>query len=412
VACAIPLIASIVERVFPHYRGGELAAAVLAISCIPVGMAAWIMPVVVALARSPMPEAVRTLGGAFAVLGFGMVLGQAWSGIAGQAWGCVAGSLALLAGTLAALTRLGLLGRRGAAGVLAVAAVECLLLAGLVALAGPRSSVPTAAGTVPPEGWRLAFEDRFETLNLWQGGGGTWQPSYPSGGRTNATNRELQYYADPRQGRDPPELGRPGPFRVGADGLAIVARPLPPGARPPFPGAAYTSGMLTSARSFSFQYGYAEIEAQVPRGKGLWPAFWLLPTGGGWPPEIDVMEVLGDDTDGFWATLHGRGGGGHRVTQGRVAAEDLSRGFHAYGVRWGADRIVWYLDGRPVFSAPTPADFHVPMYLLVNLAVGGGWPGAPDRDTPFPAEFRIRRISVHLPPGTDPRGSAAAEVAR
>ncbi len=75
----------------------------------------------------------------------------------------------------------------------------------------------------------------------------------------------------------------------------------------------------------------------------------------------------------------------------------MSLGFHAYGVRWGADEIVWYLDGRAVFSAPTPADFHVPMYLIVNMAVGGGWPGSPGPDTPFPAEFRIRRISVRLP---------------
>lgn len=407
VACAIPLAGPVIDRVFPYYRGGEIATAILAISCVPVGIAAWYMPVVVALVRAPIAEAFLVLGGAFVALGLGMTFGDAWSGIVGQAWGCVAGGLVLLAGLVAALARLGILERRGAVAVLAFAAVECLMLAGLVAAVGPGApgAALAASGQAPPEGWRLAFEDRFETLSLWERGIGTWQPSYPAGSRTNAANRELQYYVDPREGRDPPELRQPAPFRTGSDGLAIVARPLPPGARPPFPGAAYRSGMLTSARSFSFRYGYVEIVAQVPRGKGLWPAFWLLPVGGGWPPEIDVMEVLGDDPDGFWATLHGRGTDGRREVQGRVAAEDLSRGFHAYGVLWGHDEIVWYLDGRPVFSAPTPADFHVAMYLIVNLAVGGGWPGAPDPDTSFPAEFRIRRISVHLPPATASNGA-------
>ncbi len=107
------------------------------------------------------------------------------------------------------------------------------------------------------------------------------------------------------------------------------------------------------------------------------------------------MEVLGDDPNGFWATIHSRAGGTHTEVQGRVMAGDLSQGFHTYGVRWTAETIDWFLDGRRVFSAPTSADLHGPMYLLVNLAVGGKWPGSPDAATPFPAEFAIRRITVH-----------------
>lgn len=282
------------------------------------------------------------------------------------------------------------------------ASAQCLILACLFGIGAATAS----PDQVPPEGWRLAFQDKFESLNLWDRTGGTWQPTYPSGARTNAANRERQYYVDPREGRDAPALREPSPFRIDANGLAIVARTIPSGVQPPFPGAAYLSGILTSARSFSFRYGYTEIEAKVPRGKGLWPGFWMLPVGGGWPPEIDVLEVLGGDTDGYWATLHSGARRPDEEIQGRVRAADLSRDFHTYGMLWKADEISWYLDGRKVFSAPTPSDFHVPMYLLIQLAVaGGGWAGAPTKDTPFPSEFRIRRVSVHLPPEATPGGS-------
>lgn len=290
----------------------------------------------------------------------------------------------------------------------ALACVGPLVLAAFIGVGlGSQERAPAAAEQVPPDGWRLAFEDRFETLRLWDRTGGTWQPTYPSGARTNASNREAQYYVDPREGRDAPDLREPPPFRIGPDGLDIVARPLPAGFQAPFPGAAYRSGILTSARSFSFRYGYAEIEAKIPRGKGLWPGFWMLPVSGGWPPEIDILEVLGEETDGYWATLHSGRHGRDEEIQGRVRAADLSRDFHRYGMLWNANEVVWYLDGRKVYSAPTPSDFHVPMYLLIQLAVGGGgWAGAPDAGTAFPATFQVRRVSVHLPP------AAASESGR
>lgn len=284
-----------------------------------------------------------------------------------------------------------------------IAFAGCLVLV----VASTTGTTLALSEQLPPQGWRLAFEDKFDSLKLWDRTGGTWQPTYPSGARTNASNREKQYYVDPREGRDAVALREPPPFRIDADGLTIVARRLPSGSKPPFSGAAYLSGILTSARSFSFRYGYTEIEAKVPRGKGLWPGFWMLPVGGGWPPEIDVLEVLGDDTDGYWATLHSGVNKKDEEIQGRVRAVDLSRDFHTYGMLWKADEITWYLDGRKVFSAATPKDFHVPMYLLIQLAVGGGgWVGAPDEQTPFPSEFRIRRVSVHLPPEAAAEGSA------
>jgi beta-glucanase (GH16 family) len=146
-----------------------------------------------------------------------------------------------------------------------------------------------------------------------------------------------------------------------------------------------------------------EMRARIPKGKGLWPAFWLLPVDKTWPPEIDVMEVLGQNTMEFHATVHSRDNGNHREVSSTIPTPDLSEDFHIYAVKWTADEIIWYFDGRPVASAPTPADMHKPMYLLVNLALGG-WAQSPDSSTVFPAEFRINWIRVFQAPR---RGAAA-----
>ncbi|WP_267359197.1 MULTISPECIES: family 16 glycosylhydrolase [unclassified Methylobacterium] len=399
VACAIPILPPAIDLVFPGYQATTGATMILAVSCVPLGIACWFVPILVALSPSPASDAVRTLAGGFAVLAAGMAAGNALGGIEGQAWGCVVGSLGLLAGVAASFRRLGMLGTGRSLRLAGLAAASVTALCALVA-----SALPVRAGDVavmgPPAGWTVAFEDRFERLSLWDAGFGTWQPSYRSGARSNADNRESQYYVDPRPGRDAPVLQRLAPFRAGPEGLVISARPIPQVDSRSAAGQAYASGMLTTAMSFRFTYGYAEIEARVPKGKGTWPAFWLLPAAGGWPPEIDVMEVLGDATDGYWATLHLGAAGNHREIQERVKATDLSKGFHAYAVQWTAAEIAWFLDGRRVFAVPTPAALHEPMYLLVNLAVGGTWPGPPDAGTPFPAEMAVRRIRVLTQPAT------------
>ncbi len=279
------------------------------------------MPVVVALVRAPVAEAFLVLGPAFVALALGMTFGDAWLGIAGQAWGCVAGGLVLLAGLVAALARLGILVRRGAAAVLAFAAVECLMLAGLVATVGPGAPAPCSPRPGKPRrrDGRLAFEDRFGTLSLWERGVGTWQPSTrPEDERTRPT-MSCNTTSTPRRPRPAraasarhfPDRGR----RIGHRG-PTAARRHP---------AALSGGRLPLRDAHERAVVFVPVRLRRDRGagssgKGLWPAFWLLPVGGGWPPEIDVMEVLGDDPDGFWATLHGRGADGPRAVQGRVAA--------------------------------------------------------------------------------------------
>jgi beta-glucanase (GH16 family) len=189
----------------------------------------------------------------------------------------------------------------------------------------------------------------------------TWRTTYAGGDRTLPNNHEAEYYQDD------------GTVRVVRGVLEITASPA---ADLPL-GMTHRSGMIMSQSLFNQRYGYFEIRAQLPKGRGLWPAFWLLPTAGGWPPEIDVMEMLGHAPDTYYVALHARPGGQVLDDVTAVAAPDLSAGVHVFGVSWRPDRIRFYLDDRFVHESATPSDMTGPMYMLANLAVGGvgSWPG-------------------------------------
>jgi beta-glucanase (GH16 family) len=149
------------------------------------------------------------------------------------------------------------------------------------------------------------------------------------------------------------------------------------------------SGLITTQPSFAQAFGYFEAGLQLPAGKGLWPALWLLPIDMTWPPEIDIMESIGDPLTAYMST-HSKAEAD--FTQ-KVAVD--GPGFHTFAVSWDPGSVVWYVDRRVVARKPTPADMHKPMYLLANLAVGGTWPGAPDDSTRFPARYRIAFIRAY-----------------
>ena len=193
-------------------------------------------------------------------------------------------------------------------------------------------------------------------------------------------------------------LGRYSPFSIVRDALVITADHTPPTMRPLIPEAFahdYVSGAISSY-PFGQTYGYFELTGRIPIGQGLWPAFWLMPIDMAWPPEIDVMEVLGHEPTKIFTTVHSRNlAAGTQIGLG-TSTVDLSAGDHAFGVDWGPERIRFYLDRRLVFTQPTPEDCHKPFYLIANLAVGGptSWPRAPDSTTRFPAQFRITSIQA------------------
>jgi beta-glucanase (GH16 family) len=242
--------------------------------------------------------------------------------------------------------------------------------------------------------WRLTFEEEFSgPLSLWDGRDGRWKTEHMWG--DTPINEELQYYVDPRvHGIDPFVL---------ADGiLTIRAAPTPPGFEARVAGRPYTSGIVTTEMSFRQKYGLFEIRCRMPRGKGLWPAFWLLPKlSGPMPapttglPEIDVVEFLGHDPDRYYATIHPMLSG-QPTEMLEHDAVDLSLDFHTYAVVWEEDRTTFYFDGVAIGSRPTPVS-HTwsPAFLIANLAVGGRWPGNPDRNTRFPGAFAIDYIRVY-----------------
>lgn len=160
-------------------------------------------------------------------------------------------------------------------------------------------------------------------------------------------------------------------------------------------GMAYSSGLISTRNSFDFTYGYATMRARVPRGQGLWPAFWLVTHGTVRRPEIDVMEILGHQTERIYTILHYLDErGSHGQIAGSTDGPDFADDFHVFAVEWSAGAVNWYVDGRHVFRA-TKEIPHEPMYLIANLAVGGDWPGPPDGSTQFPATFAVDYIRVY-----------------
>lgn len=169
---------------------------------------------------------------------------------------------------------------------------------------------------------------------------------------------------------------------------------------------AITSARLTTQDRFTTTFGRIEARIKVPDGRGTWPAFWMLGAdidAVGWPAcgEIDVMEHVGTDPRRAHGTIHGPGFSGLAGGIGAAidAGVDLSADFHDYGVEWDDAGITWLLDGRPrhrltPYDVPGPWPFRHPFFLLLNLAIGGDWPGQETEDPDLPADLLVDWIRV------------------
>jgi beta-glucanase (GH16 family) len=257
------------------------------------------------------------------------------------------------------------------------------------------------------------FHDDFDEHPLSSGqwvphyaGGASWPEARYWGGdgsdfrRKTSYNGEQQIYVDPRYaGRTATPLGL-DPFRVRDGVLSIVASRTPPALKSVLFNNEYVSGILTTQRSFSQKYGYFEIRSKIPVGAAVWPAFWLLANDGGWPPEIDVMEGRGERPGDTVMTTHWRVPATGKVDSCGFdfSVPDASNHFHDYGVLWQQDRLVYFIDRKPVSDIKTPVGFDDPMYMIVNLAMGSkyfGGVGAVDAESPDTVGFEIDRISAY-----------------
>ena len=203
-------------------------------------------------------------------------------------------------------------------------------------------------------------------------------------------NKEEQYYTD-----------RPQNIKVENGVLKITAR------RERYMGSSYTSARIISKGKYEKKYGRIEARIKLPRGKGLWPAFWMLGANSDtviWPQcgEIDIMEYLGNSPTKIFGTVHGPGySAGESISKNFFLSNSrFDTDFHIFGIEWDENRVNFYVDDM-LYHSVTPEDvpgewvFNQSFYMILNVAVGGNLPGAPNGETPFPQEMLVDYIRVY-----------------
>ena len=259
-----------------------------------------------------------------------------------------------------------------------------------------------------PEGWVLTWSDEFDGAAGTEPDQTKW--GYDIGG-SGWGNNEWEYYTDERENS----------AMDGAGVLVITATESTTTTyqcayTPPdnLPGTcAYTSARLLTNGKFDYTYGRAEARLKLPYGQGIWPAFWSLGNNFGdvgWPAagEIDIMENIGKEPDIVYGTVHGPGySGASGIGGGYTYTEALSNNYHVYAIEWEPDEIRWYIDDTQFFTLTVamlegdPWVFDHPFFLIMNVAVGGMWPGYPDETTVFPQTMSVDYVRVYQAP-TEP----------
>ncbi|MEC0174192.1 RICIN domain-containing protein [Paenibacillus favisporus] len=230
--------------------------------------------------------------------------------------------------------------------------------------------------------WKLVWSDEFDGTALNRS---NWTPEIGTGSG-GWGNNELQYYTDRSQN-----------LQVTGGNLVITAR------KESYGGMNYTSARIKTQNLKSFTYGKIEARIKLPSGQGLWPAFWMLGSNistVGWPysGETDIMERVNNNPY-VNGTVHWDAGG--HAEYGRVSGNLDFAQYHVYSVEWDSKYIRWFVDGQQFNEfyiengTGNTEEFQRPFFLLLNLAVGGNWPGAPNDSTPFPAQMLVDYVRVY-----------------
>lgn len=235
-------------------------------------------------------------------------------------------------------------------------------------------------------GMSLVWSDEFNTNELDQS---QWNQEIGNG-EGGWGNSELQYYTSSKKNTF-----------VSNGNLIVEAR------KEDISGFQYSSGRLTTKGKREFKYGRIDIRAKLPKGKGIWPALWMLGANintVGWPAcgEIDIMELIGSEANKVHGTLHWKGTNGHVYKGGSLTLTngDFSQEFHVYSLIWEEDNIQWLVDDK-IFYKIQKSDFgsanypfNADQFFIINLAVGGNWPGVPDSNTIFPQRLFVDYIRI------------------
>lgn len=262
------------------------------------------------------------------------------------------------------------------------------IVSNLISLLGSIALAMQAhAQTLP--GWNLIWSDEFTQADNSVPNSTKW--GYDIGG-SGWGNNELQYYTDRTQNA-----------RIESNQLVIEAR------AENFGGKNYTSARLLTKGKHAWTYGRIEARIKIPRGQGIWPAFWMLGTNidaVGWPQcgEIDIMENIGSLPSNLYGTIHGPGysGGGGISGSYVLPGAEFADDFHVFAIEREENRIRWFIDGQQYFTL-TPANlpggsawvFNAPQFLILNVAVGGNWPGPPNSSTVFPQRMTVDYVRVY-----------------
>jgi len=237
------------------------------------------------------------------------------------------------------------------------------------------------------DGWNIVWHDEFDGPELDRA---NWNFDIGGNGWGNA---EWEAYTD-----------KPENIRIENGMLVIEARedPTLPAGHP------YSSARIKTQGLHSWKYGRIEARMKLPYGQGIWPAFWMLGDNNrGWPAsgEIDILEHIGKTPDTIYATVHAPGySGGNGVGSKLVVSADaLKNDFHVFAIEWQENEIRWYFDDQEYFKL-TPADvpgdwiFDHEFFIIMNMAIGGRWPGYPDKTTVFPQFINVDYVRVYQRP--------------
>ena len=248
------------------------------------------------------------------------------------------------------------------------------------------------------QSWKLIWSDDFDGKS-----GASVDPrkwTFETGG-SGFGNKELQFYTERTENC----------YLDGKGRLVIKALKEPEKTRSCWYGPCqYTSARIITRGKFAQAYGRFEARIAIPRGQGVWPAFWLLGEDikeKGWPEcgEIDVMENIGREPAVVHGTLHGPGYSGSEGIGKpfeEVNGHPISSDFHLFAVEWEPNKIRWYVDDK-LYETRTSADlppgtkwvYDHPFYLILNLAIGGAWPGSPDDTSKFPQSMTVDYVRVY-----------------
>jgi len=273
------------------------------------------------------------------------------------------------------------------------------------------SPSPSPTPSSGPGEWNLVWSDEFDgesgaapDADKWTAEQGGW----------GWGNQEWQYYTDSRENS----------AQSGDGDLKITARQGGAGQQCWYGPCSHTSARLVTKGKFEQQYGRVEARIKLPEGQGIWPAFWMLGSDfpeTAWPNsgEIDIMENIGKEPGTAYGNIHGPGYSGCCGIVGSTTLPDgekLADAFHRFAIEWDENSITWFLDDQP-FHRATKSDipagtqwvFDHEFFILLNVAVGGSWPGYPDATTQFPQSMTVDYVRVYASDDPGPAVKPARE---